>query len=81
VIAPVEDYAVGLDEPDMGLMPGPRPSWPGQVLSELARRGLAASAARAGDRPGLRHGVPVLAARGETVTIEDVLRLQDHEGM
>ena len=51
----------------------------GQVLSELARRGLAAPAARAAGGGQLRHGVPVLASRGEIVTFDHVQRLRDLE--
>jgi hypothetical protein len=53
----------------------------GQVLSELARRGLATPPARAAARPRLRSGVPVLASRGEIVTLEHVQRLRDQEGV
>ncbi len=53
----------------------------GKVLSELARRGLAAPAARSGGRMRLRRGVPVLASRGEIVTLEHVQRLRDQEGV
>jgi hypothetical protein len=53
----------------------------GKVLSELARRGLAAPATRSGARSRLRKGVPVLASRGEIVTLEHVQRLRDEEGV
>jgi hypothetical protein len=53
----------------------------GKVLSELARRGLAAPAARLAGRPRLRRGVPVLASRGDIVTLEHVQRLRDQEGV
>ena len=53
----------------------------GKVLSELARRGLAAPAARSGSRTPLRHGVPVLASRGESVTLDHVQRLRDEQGV
>ncbi len=53
----------------------------GQVLSDLARRGLAAPAARSGRRARLRGGVPVLASRGEVVTLDHVQRLRDQEGV
>lgn len=52
----------------------------GKVLSELARRGLA-SPADSGGRRRLRNGVPVLASRGEIVTLEHVQRLRDEEGV
>ena len=53
----------------------------GKVLSELARRGLAAPSAQSGGRMRLRRGVPVLASRGEIVTLEHVQRLRDQEGV
>ena len=53
----------------------------GRVLSDLARRGLAAPAPRSGSRVRLRRGVPVLASRGEIVTLEHVQRLSDREGV
>ena len=51
----------------------------GQVISELARRGLNAPATKR--RPGLRGGVPVLPSRGETITLDHVQRIQDQEGV
>ena len=51
----------------------------GQVISDLARRGLNAPAAKR--RPGLRGGVPVLPSRGEIVTLDHVQRIQDQEGV
>ena len=54
----------------------------GKVLSDLARRGLAASPR--GSRPSgtqLRRGVPVITSRGEVVTLEHVQRLKDREGL
>ena len=51
----------------------------GQVISDLARRGLNAPAPRR--RPVLRGGVPVLASRGEVVTLEHVRKIQDQEGV
>ena len=51
----------------------------GQVISDLARRGLNAPPLRR--RPGLRGGVPVLPSRGEVVTLEHVRRIQDEEGV
>ena len=54
----------------------------GEVLSELARRGLNARAdAGAHGDPRLRRGVPVLASRGDVVTLEHVARLRDEEGV
>ncbi len=51
----------------------------GQVISELARRGLNAPASKR--RPSLRGGVPVLPSRGELVTLEHVQKIQDEEGV
>ncbi len=51
----------------------------GQVISDLARRGLNAPTMKR--RPGLRGGVPVLPSRGEIVTLDHVQRLQDEEGV
>ena len=51
----------------------------GQVISDLARRGLNAPPPKR--RPGLRGGVPVLPSRGEIVTLEHVQRIQDAEGV
>ena len=51
----------------------------GQVISDLARRGLNAPPLRR--RPGLRGGVPVLPSRGEIVTLHHVRRIQDEEGV
>ena len=53
----------------------------GQVLSTLARRGLALPAARRKQRSGMRGGVPVLPSRGEVVTLEHVQQLRDKEGI
>ncbi|MGD9902833.1 MAG: hypothetical protein AB7U83_05145 [Vicinamibacterales bacterium] len=52
----------------------------GQVVSDLARRGLRAPTAKSG-RIRLRGGVPVLPSRGEIVTVEHVDRLRDDEGV
>jgi hypothetical protein len=51
----------------------------GQVISDLARRGLNAPPPKR--RPGLRGGVPVLPSRGEVVTLEHVRKIQDEEGV
>jgi hypothetical protein len=51
----------------------------GQVISDLARRGLNGPPPKR--RPGLRGGVPVLPSRGEIVTLEHVQRIQDKEGL
>lgn len=53
----------------------------GGVLSELARRGLAAPATKPKGSRGSRGGVPVLPSRGEVVTLEKVRRLMDQEGI
>jgi hypothetical protein len=51
----------------------------GQVISDLARRGLNAPAAKR--RLGPRGGVPVLPSRGEIVTLQHVQRIRDEEGV
>ena len=53
----------------------------GQVISTLARRGLALPASGKKVRSGLRSGVPVLPSRGEVVTLEHVRQLRDKEGI
>lgn len=53
----------------------------GKVLSDLARRGLAAPPPAAAGKARLRRGVPVIATRGEIVTLEHVQRLRDQEGV
>ncbi len=54
----------------------------GQVISSLARRGLAGgSPATARKIPGTRGGVPLLPSRGEVVTLERVQNLMDQEGV
>ncbi len=52
----------------------------GQVISDLARRGLKSQSpdATAG---GSRGGVPLLPSRGEVVTLEKVRNLLDAEGV
>ena len=52
----------------------------GQVLSDLARRGLASSTKAPLNRSRLRKGVPVLPSRGEIVTLEHIQRLRDEDG-
>jgi hypothetical protein len=49
----------------------------GQVLSDLVRQSLNASAPK--QRSGLRGGVPVLHSRGELITLEHVQKIQDDE--
>ncbi len=53
----------------------------GQVLSTLARRGLALPVSGRKSRSGMRGGVPVLPSRGEVVTLEHVQQLRDKEGI
>ena len=53
----------------------------GQMISALARRGLAMPTGAQKQRSGVRGGVPVLPSRGEVVTLEHVQRLQDEEGV
>jgi hypothetical protein len=53
----------------------------GQVISTLARRGLALPAAGRKNRSGVRGGVPVLPSRGEVVTLDHVQQLRDTEGL
>ena len=50
----------------------------GQVISDLARRGLNAPTPK---RPSMRGGVPVLSSRGEIVTLEHLRKIQDEEGV
>jgi hypothetical protein len=51
----------------------------GQVISELARRGLNPPPTKR--RPGLRGGVPVLPSRDEIITLDHVQATQDQEGV
>jgi hypothetical protein len=53
----------------------------GQVISDLARRGLASPMPARKNRLGMRGGVPVLASRGEVVTLEHVQKIRDEEGV
>ena len=54
----------------------------GQVLSALARRGLARPATKKSSQSaGTRGGVPLLASRGEVVTLEHIQKLADQEGV
>jgi hypothetical protein len=53
----------------------------GQVISDLARRGLAAPRLTAKTRQVTRGGVPLLPSRGEIITLEHVQRLRDEEGV
>ena len=51
----------------------------GQVISALARRGLAASSTGKPKRAAKRGGVPLLPSRGEVITLEHVQGLMDQE--
>jgi len=53
----------------------------GQVISTLARRGLAAPATPPGKPSATRGGVPLLSSRGEVVTLERIQNLMDLEGI
>jgi hypothetical protein len=53
----------------------------GEIISSLARRGLAAPVAQKKNRPAMRGGVPVLPSRGEVVTLERVQKFRDQEGI
>jgi len=53
----------------------------GQVISTLARRGLAALATPPKKSASMRSGVPILTSRGEVVTLERVQKLIDQEGV
>jgi hypothetical protein len=52
----------------------------GEVLSALARRGLA-SPERPARRRVVRGGVPLLPSRGEVITLEHIQALRDREGV
>ncbi len=52
----------------------------GRVLSTLARRGLTSpNGKRSSSR--LRNGVPVIPSRGEIITLEQIQRIMDEEGI
>jgi len=53
----------------------------GQVISRLARQGLAGSRVRKGRSSRVRAGVPLLPSRGEVVTLEHAQKLMDKEGV
>jgi hypothetical protein len=53
----------------------------GKVLSELARRGLAAPGRRQRGRSAVRGGVPILPSRGEIITLEHIEKIRDEEGV
>ncbi len=50
----------------------------GQVLSALARKGLASSSS---NKSSVRGGVPLLPSRGEIITLEKVQKIMDKEGI
>jgi len=51
----------------------------GQVISALARRGLAAGPGKSKKSSRTRNGVPLLPSRGEVITLEHIERLMDEE--
>ena len=53
----------------------------GKVISQLARRGLTATAAPASEEMVIRNGVPVLPSRGEVITMEHIQEIMDQEGI
>ncbi|MEI7731048.1 MAG: hypothetical protein WCO56_15840 [Verrucomicrobiota bacterium] len=53
----------------------------GRVISTLARRGLTGAPLKSGKTTGTRGGVPLLASRGEVVTLERVQNLMNQEGI
>jgi hypothetical protein len=56
----------------------------GQVLSDLARRGIHAPVAKTaaeGKGVKLRNGVPVFASEGEVISSEHVRRIMEQEGI
>jgi hypothetical protein len=53
----------------------------GEVISTLARRGLAGSPTKSKKTSGSRGGVPLLPSRGELVTLERVQDLMAKEGI
>jgi hypothetical protein len=53
----------------------------GQVISTLARRGLAGPSTKTKKSSRARGGVPLLPSRGEVVTLERVQNLMDREGV
>jgi hypothetical protein len=53
----------------------------GQIISDLARRGLTTPVHAAKKSSITRGGVPLLASRGEVVTLEHIQSLMDQEGV
>jgi hypothetical protein len=50
----------------------------GQVLSDLARKGLTAGSPK---KFTVRDGVPVFPSRGEVITMEKIQQIMDQEGI
>lgn len=50
----------------------------GQMLSALARKGLASSTSNS---PTVRNGVPLLPSSGGIITLEHIQKLMDEEGI
>jgi hypothetical protein len=53
----------------------------GQVISDLARRGLSSPASARKRTIKMRNGVPLLPAHGEIITLEKIQKLMDQEGI
>jgi hypothetical protein len=54
----------------------------GQVISRLARKGLALPEGTTGSAtPRIRNGIPMLPKRGEIVTLEHVRRIMEEEAI
>ena len=53
----------------------------GRVLSALARRGLAVPNGKRRQSSRLRNGVPVIPSRGEIITLEQIQKIMDEEGI
>ncbi len=53
----------------------------GQVVSRLARRGLATPNGERKETKRFRNSVPQLPSRGEVVTLEHIQNLMDLEGV
>ena len=53
----------------------------GNVISDLARRGLTLSSGGRKKRQSIRGGVPVLPSRGEVITLEHIQRIRDEESV
>ena len=53
----------------------------GRVMSRLVRQALNGSKTRSEDLFVYKNGLPVLASRGEIITLEHVQRIMDEEGI